>query len=98
MSFTECRSPITAIPTPHRVPRIRALSALDEHTGARLARSAAGRGTIFVVIWLLIAGPAAADLPIGLVAAAAATWASLRLLPAGRSRLQLRALAALVLH
>lgn len=74
------------------------MSVLDKDAGPRLARTAAARATIFVAIWLMIAGPAVADLPIGLVAAAAATWASLRLLPSGRSRLRPRALAALVLH
>jgi multicomponent Na+:H+ antiporter subunit E len=43
----------------------------------------------------MISGWASADLPVGLVAVAAATWTSLRFLPAGRSRLRLGPLASL---
>ena len=63
----------------------------------RLARAAAGRATLFFVFWLMISGGALADLPVGLAAVAAATWTSLRLLPAGESRLRPATLAALAL-
>jgi multicomponent Na+:H+ antiporter subunit E len=43
----------------------------------------------------MISGWAPADLPVGLAAVAAATWTSLRFLPAGRSRLRLGSLASL---
>jgi multicomponent Na+:H+ antiporter subunit E len=46
----------------------------------------------------MIAGYKPADLPIGLIAAAAATWASLRLLPPARVKLRLLSLAAFALH
>jgi multicomponent Na+:H+ antiporter subunit E len=45
----------------------------------------------------MISGWAPADLPVGLAAVAAATWTSLRLLPAGKSRPSLAALATLAL-
>jgi multicomponent Na+:H+ antiporter subunit E len=45
----------------------------------------------------MISGWARADLPVGLAAVAAAAWTSLRLLPAGGSRLRLASLAALAL-
>jgi len=45
------------------------------------------RAAGFIVLWLALAGPALADLPAGAIAAAAATWASLRLLPPGTWRL-----------
>ncbi len=78
-------------------PWIYALSAPDDNVVPRLAVVAAARGAIILGFWLLISGGTPADLPVGLVAVAAATWTSLRLLPAGRSRLRLAPLAALAL-
>ena len=46
--------------------------------------TAIGRAAIFLGFWLMIAGYDLADLPVGLATAAAATWASLYLLPATR--------------
>jgi multicomponent Na+:H+ antiporter subunit E len=46
-----------------------------------------------MVIWMALSGGAAGDLLPGIVAALAATWTSLLLLPPGTARLQLRALA-----
>jgi multicomponent Na+:H+ antiporter subunit E len=46
----------------------------------------------------MIAGYDPVDLPIGLIAAAAATWTSLRLLPAVKVKLRLPALATFVVH
>ena len=61
-------------------------------------KPAAGRLALFMAFWLMIAGYAAADLPVGLAAAALATWASLRLMPAGPTRVRLLPLASLALH
>jgi multicomponent Na+:H+ antiporter subunit E len=55
----------------------------------------ATRFAYFLGFWLLISGPALADLPIGIAAAALATRISLRLLPVGESRLRPIALLAL---
>jgi multicomponent Na+:H+ antiporter subunit E len=49
-------------------------------------------------MWLMVSGPSLADLPVGLAAVAAATWLSLRLLPAGKSRPRPIFLAALALR
>jgi multicomponent Na+:H+ antiporter subunit E len=56
------------------------------------------RSAIFFALWLAIAGANAGDLPAGFVAAAAATWISLRLMPPDRSRLRPVALLTLVLR
>lgn len=57
------------------------------------------RGAAFLVLWLiLVGGPDPADRPAGIVAVAAATWASLRLLPPGGARPSPIALALLVLR
>lgn len=42
------------------------------------------RGLGFLIVWVALMGPALADLPVGIAAAAAGTWASTRLWPAGR--------------
>ena len=61
-------------------------------------RAAMTRGVGFFGLWLLLAGPEPADLAAGLFAAAAATWASLRLLPPSGGRLRYAALARLALR
>jgi multicomponent Na+:H+ antiporter subunit E len=69
-------------------------------------RAAWARGTLYFGFWLLLAGPweggpgweVVADLTLGLLAAAAATWVSLRLLPPAQGRLRLGALARLAVH
>jgi multicomponent Na+:H+ antiporter subunit E len=43
--------------------------------------AALARGVFFLAFWLILTGFVLADLPAGLVAAASATWASLKLLP-----------------
>ncbi|WP_295391287.1 Na+/H+ antiporter subunit E [uncultured Thiodictyon sp.] len=71
-----------------------------------IARAAAARGTGFFGCWLLLAGPGwsnpaaapVADVVVGLLAAAAATWASLHLLAPTPGRLRLGALGRLVLR
>ena len=63
------------------------------------ARAALLRGAGFFGFWLLLARPSAcawADLAVGLLAAALATWASLQLLAPGPSRLRYGALLRLV--
>jgi len=67
-------------------------------TALQLAQVAMGRAVLFFVFWLMIAGYRAADLPVGVAAAAAATWASLRLLPPSRVRLRLWSLVSFGLH
>lgn len=47
-----------------------------------------GRAALLFVFWLMISGYQPADLPVGVAAAAAATWASLRLMPPGHLRLR----------
>jgi multicomponent Na+:H+ antiporter subunit E len=61
-------------------------------------RVAAGRAALFLAFWLMSAGYEPADLPIGLFAAAAATWASLRLLPPTAVRLRFPSLVTFSLH
>jgi multicomponent Na+:H+ antiporter subunit E len=50
-------------------------------------RSALVRAACFAMLWLVLAGVDPGDLPAAAVAVAAATFVSLRLLPAGRFRL-----------
>lgn len=54
------------------------------------------RGLLFLALWLALAGPDPAGLPFGLLAAALATRASLRLLPPAEGRTDLLALARLL--
>jgi multicomponent Na+:H+ antiporter subunit E len=63
-----------------------------------LSRPVAVRTVSFFVLWVLLTGGNPADLVAGAVAALAATWASLRLLPPGTSRVRPAALARLALH
>ena len=63
---------------------------------ARVARAAIVRGAGFLVLWLVLIGAGTSDLAVGLVTAAAAAWASLRLLPPGPGRVRPAALAELV--
>ncbi len=57
-----------------------------------------GRAAIFLGFWLMISGWSLANLPVGLAAAAAATWTSLHLLSAGTSRPRPLLLGALALR
>lgn len=81
----------------HCAPAARWTRALNAPGGDAL-RVAWPRAAIFIGFWLMISGRALADLPIGLAAAAAATWTSLRLLPPGESRIRPLALARLALR
>jgi multicomponent Na+:H+ antiporter subunit E len=60
--------------------------------------SAIPRAAGFFCFWLLLTGADAGDLAAGLVAAVAATWASLRLMPAQQWSLRPVKLAEFVLH
>ena len=60
--------------------------------------SAISRAAGFFGFWLVLTGADAGDLAAGLVAAVAATWASLRLMPAQQWSLRPIKLAAYVLH
>ena len=64
----------------------------------RTVRLALGRAALFLAFWLMTAGYKPADLPVGLFAAAAATWASLRLLPPTDVRLRFPSLVRFSLH
>jgi len=63
-----------------------------------LARPAVVRAVSFFVLWIMLTSGNRADLGAGAVAALAATWASLRLLPPSTSRLRPLALARLVVR
>jgi multicomponent Na+:H+ antiporter subunit E len=63
-----------------------------------LPRGAVSRAIWLLVFWLVLAGADPADLPAGVVAVIAATWASLRLLPAGGTRRSVAAMAHLALR
>ncbi|HYN78694.1 MAG TPA: Na+/H+ antiporter subunit E [Lamprocystis sp. (in: g-proteobacteria)] len=78
------------------------MSTIHSNPGSRAALS---RGAGLFVFWLLLSRPGAGttpelagDLTVGLVAAALATWASLRLSPPTPGRLRFRALARFALH
>jgi multicomponent Na+:H+ antiporter subunit E len=60
--------------------------------------SAISRATGFFGFWLVLTGADAGDLAAGLVATVAATWASLRLMPAQQWDLRPIKLAEFVLH
>jgi multicomponent Na+:H+ antiporter subunit E len=60
------------------------------------ARVALCRGTGFLLLWVALIGTSASDLIAGVLAAAAATWASLALLPPGPHRVRLMAVLLLI--
>jgi multicomponent Na+:H+ antiporter subunit E len=62
------------------------------------ARNTLLRAAIFFAFWLILSGTKPADLVVGALAAVAATWVSLRLLPPGGWSLGVVALARLVLR
>lgn len=59
---------------------------------------AAGRGAAFLALWVVLAGAAPEGLPVGILAAGLATWASLRLMPPSGLRPRPGALVALLLR
>lgn len=62
------------------------------------ARAALTRGACYFALWVLLIGIDPLDLAVGVFAAAAATWASLRLLAPGRHPVRLGALPGLALR
>jgi multicomponent Na+:H+ antiporter subunit E len=64
----------------------------------RVAWPAAVRAVGLLGFWLLLTGANTADLPAGIPAVGAATWASLRLLPPGARRARVVALAGIALR
>ncbi len=63
-----------------------------------MSRSAVTRGAGFLVLWLVLAGFDAGDLPAIVVAVVGATWTSLRLLPHSERRLSPAGIARLALR
>lgn len=61
-------------------------------------RAALVRGTGFLAVWVVLIGTSPSDLAAGVLAAAAATWTSLALLPSGPRRLRLTAVLSLIPH
>ena len=62
----------------------------------RLIRAAVWRCSGYLALWIALIGVGRADLPVGIAAAAGATWLSIRLLPPGDGRLNLAGLPRLV--
>ena len=73
-------------------------SAEPPENGPGTVRGAISRAAGFFGFWLVLTGADAGDLAAGLVAAVAATWASLRLMPAQQWSLRPIKLAGYVLH
>jgi len=73
-------------------------SAEPPENGPGTVGSAISRAAGFFGFWLVLTGADAGDLAAGLVAAVAATWASLRLMPAQQWSLRPIKLAGYVLH
>ena len=67
-------------------------------SGPATLGSAISRAAGFFGFWLVLTGANASDLAAGSIAAVAATWASLRLMPAQQWRLRPIRLAGFVLH
>ena len=63
-----------------------------------LLRSSLPRAVGFFAFWLILSGLDPADLPVGALASAIATWTSLRLFPAGQGGLRPIAAIRLVLR
>lgn len=63
-----------------------------------LSRSAVRRAVGFLGVWVVLSGYALVDLLPGVIAALAATWVSLRLLPSRRNRMQPLALTKVALR
>jgi multicomponent Na+:H+ antiporter subunit E len=63
-----------------------------------LWRSAVRRAVGFLGVWVVLSGYALVDLVPGVIAALAATWVSLRLLPSGPNRVQPLALTKVALR
>jgi multicomponent Na+:H+ antiporter subunit E len=68
------------------------------HTPRSVRHASLARAAIFFVFWVVLCDLRPADLVVGVLAAIAATWASLRVLPPGRWSLHSVALARLILR
>ena len=66
--------------------------------GPVLPRGAVPRAALFAAFWLMLSGGDPASFGAGAIAVVAATWTSLRLLPAGDWRLRPLALLGLILR
>jgi multicomponent Na+:H+ antiporter subunit E len=74
------------------------MSGIESNETPSRACAAGFRAVLFFGFWLAISGWKAVDLPVGLVATAAATWASLALMPPTGARVRPSALVALKWH
>ena len=74
------------------------MTGLRGFTDAIPLRAAMVRATVFFAIWIILVGGGSIDLLPGAVAALAATWTSLRLLPTGDDRVHPRALGQLAVR
>jgi multicomponent Na+:H+ antiporter subunit E len=63
-----------------------------------MRRAIIARASGFLLFWLILSGAQLGDLPMGMAAAAVATWASLRLLPPGPGHVRPVAMAWLALR
>ena len=72
-------------------------TASDLDAGGLLV-AAIARGAGVLGFWVVLIGAKPADLAVGLIAAAAATWTSLRLLPPQPGRVRLTAVVSLIPH
>lgn len=68
------------------------------NSSSPLTSAGLARGIFFLAFWLTLTGFELADLPAGIIAAAGAAWASLRLLPPGEKRPRPTLLARLMLR
>ncbi len=68
------------------------------HAAGNSARAVLLRGAAFFGFWVVLIGVGLADLAAGVVAATAATWASLRLAPPGAGRVRFSALPGFTLR
>lgn len=64
----------------------------------RTLANALSRGVVFFSLWLVLTSASAADLVPGLLAAVAASWVSLRLMPAQQGTLHAVSLVKFLLH
>lgn len=65
---------------------------------AAVSHAAAARAAMLLGLWVVLIGPAPADLAAGIVTAAGATWLSLRVHPPGATGVRLRGLPALAVR
>ncbi len=71
---------------------------MEQETAHSIWRVAIARAAWFVALWFALSGPHLADIPAAIIGVAAATWASLLLLPPGNARPSVIALLALALR